>query len=150
MKKIIFIICNVVFFNVIPSPALSKEVTILNQLIRVEANPKKGFNYPFYIYIPNIKSEEKSRLLILPNNSGQSDDSLAFHDEATMKETLKWRDLSEATSSILLMPAFPRPRYQADKKTQALEYTHALDRDTLLVKDGPIKKARSSTYKNVR
>jgi predicted esterase len=140
MKKIIFIICYVIFYNVIPSQALSKEVTVLNQLLKVEANPKKGFNYPFYVYIPNIKLEDKSRLLILPNNSGESDDSLAFHDDAAMKETLKWRDLSEATSSILLMPAFPRPRYQADKKTQALEYTHALDRDTLLVKDGPLKR----------
>ena len=140
MKKIIYLICNVFLLNGTPSLALSKEITIINQLLRVEANPKKGFNYPFYIYIPNLKPEDKSRLLIIPNNSGASDDSILFHDEAVMKESLKWRDLSEATSSILLMPVFPRPRYQADKKTQALEYTHALDRDTLLVKNGPLKR----------
>ncbi len=140
MKKIVFIICNVILLNIISFSAISKEITILNQLLRVEANPKKGFNYPFYIYIPNIKSKDKSRLLLIPNNPGTSDDSLLFHDEAAMKESLKWRDFAEATSSILLMPAFPRPTYQADKKTQALEYTHALDRDTLLVKDGPLKR----------
>lgn len=140
MKKIILVICSFIILNTIASLAQSKEVIVLNQLLRVEANPKKGFNYPFYIYIPNIKPIDKSRLLLIPNNSGTSDDSLKFHDEAAMKESLKWRDLAEATSSILLMPAFPRPRYQADKKTQALEYTHALDRDTLLVKDGPLKR----------
>lgn len=63
MKKIIFVICNVILLNVIPSLAISKEITILNQLLRVEANPKKGFNYPFYIYIPNIKPEEKADFL---------------------------------------------------------------------------------------
>lgn len=140
MKKIIFVIFNFISLITLPTIVNSKEITTLNQLLRVEANSKKGFNYPFYIYIPNLKLEEKSRLLIIPNNSGQSDDALKFQDEAAMKETLKWRELSEATSTILLIPAFPRPRYQADKKTQALEYTHALDRDTLLVKDGPLKR----------
>jgi len=55
------------------------------EVIRVEAQPEKGFLYPYYLYIPPELRGEKNNgapqtLLVLPNNTGQTNDDLAVHD----------------------------------------------------------------------
>jgi predicted esterase len=108
------------------------KVTKLGQLIRVDANPKRGFNFPFFLYIPENNLKTRS-LLIVPNNSGSSQD---FESQIWQAERQALSEASVAVkiSSILLVPAFPRPQIEP-----AL-YTHSLSRSALLVKDGPLKR----------
>ncbi len=109
--------------QVTPSP--------LPEVVRVDAQTQKGFLYPYYLYIPpELQSEKgksaKQNLLVLPNNTGKTDDSFAVHDRYARRNTEDLRRLASNLSVILLMPAFPRPN--ADWRI----YTHALDRDSLL------------------
>src|SRR6266545_4106338 len=60
------------------------------EVIRVEAQPEKGFLYPYYLYIPPELRGEKNNgapqtLLVLPNNTGHTDDDLAVHDASAKR-----------------------------------------------------------------
>lgn len=103
----------------------------LTEVVRVEAQPSKGFLYPYYLYVPpelwSMKGKkEQQTFLVLPNNTGKPDDSFAVHDEHARRATEDLRRLGSNLKVALLMPAFPRP--QSDWRI----YTHALDRDSLL------------------
>lgn len=107
-------------------------VTRLGQLIKVEANPKRGFNFPFFLYIPEAHLKTR-HLLIVPNNSGSSQDLDSQMWQAE-RQALSEANVAVKTSSILLVPAFPRPQ------TEPPLYTHSLSRSTLLIDDGPLKR----------
>ena len=52
------------------------------KIIKVEANPKKGFNYEYYLYIPKeINNASKNFLLVEPNNTGIVSDNHKIHLE---------------------------------------------------------------------
>ncbi|MBV8859167.1 MAG: hypothetical protein JOZ02_19700 [Acidobacteria bacterium] len=103
----------------------------LAEVVRVEAQPSKGFSYPYYFYVPPELSGEKGKnvaqtLLVLPNNTGKPDDNFAVHDNSARRYIEDLRRLGSNLKVALLVPAFPRPA--ADWRV----YTHALDRDSLL------------------
>ncbi len=103
----------------------------LVEVVKVEAQPSKGFLYPYYLYVPpelwGAKGKNaKQTLLVLPNNTGKTDDEFAAHDTYARRNTENLRRLGSNLKVALLMPAFPRP--QSDWRI----YTHALDRDSLL------------------
>jgi pimeloyl-ACP methyl ester carboxylesterase len=98
--------------------------------VRVAGRPEAGFLYPYYLYVPPELREENTRrsahtLLVLPNNSGTSDDP-AVPEADAQNRVNRFRTLAAALRIALLAPAFPRP------KSDSLIYTHALDRDSLL------------------
>jgi dienelactone hydrolase len=99
--------------------------------VRVDADPAKGFFYPYYFYVPSELSNPEARnkvhtFFVAPNNSGRTSDDFSVHDNDARRRMT----MSGAIGSILkvgvLIPAFPRPR--SDWKI----YTHALDRDSML------------------
>jgi dienelactone hydrolase len=103
----------------------------LVEVVRVEAQPKKGFLHPYYFYLPPELWGEKGKnveqtLLVLPNNTSKTDDDFAVHDTLTRSNIEDLRRLGSNLKVALLMPAFPRPG------TDWRIYTHALDRDSLL------------------
>jgi len=52
------------------------------EIFLTEASPSKGFNYPYFLYIPEGASLEKELVLIVePNNSGFADDDIEYHVE---------------------------------------------------------------------
>jgi pimeloyl-ACP methyl ester carboxylesterase len=111
----------------VASPSLPR----LAEVVRVEARPRKGFLYPYYLYVPPELWGEKGKdteqtLLVLPNNTGKPDDDFAAHDNYARRNIEDLRRLGSNLKVALLMPAFPRP--QTDWRI----YTHALDRDSLL------------------
>ncbi len=92
-------------------------------VVKVEADPGKGFSWPYYLNIPDVVTGDT--LLVEPNNTGHPDDDPAVHDTAA-GQLVGWRaNYVTALGSPLLIPAFPRPM------TDWLVYTHALDRDCL-------------------
>ena len=93
---------------------------------KIEADPSRGFSYPYYLYVPPKSAQPFARhLLVLPNNTGKGNDDLTFH-EANVKRRIAQVPLAFGKlNAPAIMPVFPRP--ETDWKI----YTHALDRDSL-------------------
>ena len=119
-------------------------------LCRVTVNPTEGFNFPYYLFIPQgIDLNKPVHLLVEPCNTGVSG-SFKTLDRKTkaLAEASHATVIAKRLKTPLLVPVFPRPgaaqwlvpvssRPGGD---QWQAYTHALDRDTLLIKDGDLKR----------
>jgi pimeloyl-ACP methyl ester carboxylesterase len=123
MKKLLYFLIILSLF-VISCNKDDKESGVNLGLTKVEASPGKGFNWPYYLNVPN--SSKTTTLLVLPNNTGTMSDDQSLHDQAA-KEWAEWGGVQygKALNSPVLVPTFPRPgsAWQV--------YTHALDRETL-------------------
>lgn len=98
------------------------------QITRVEADPDKGFYWPYYLYVPESAEsraweEEPIYLLVFPNNTGEPSADFAVHDRAAREKIKQFWDFPAHLGTPMLVPVFPRP---SDL------YVHALDRRTLL------------------
>ncbi|MBN2357807.1 MAG: hypothetical protein JXR83_00035 [Deltaproteobacteria bacterium] len=107
----------------------------LERFARIPATPSRGFNWPYYLLVPaDVRTDGSAHLLVEPNNTGRPSDDFEVHDDSARK--VATRDMASQIArrlkTPLLVPVFPRPENQSDV------YTHALDRDTLLIADGPL------------
>ena len=99
------------------------------ELIKVPATPSKGFEWPYYLSIPNALIKN-TILLVEPNNTGTASNDWAVHDAAALS-LVKWRsDFAIRLDVPLLVPTFPRPIDPPAAVGRI--YTHALDRASLL------------------
>lgn len=100
----------------------------------VEGTPEKGFNFPYYLYVPEncANTDTLVHLIIEPNNSGFVDDDLAPHSEKARRIATKdfyiGNFIARRLHYPLLVPVFPR----SESNWQV--YTHALDRDAMTLK----------------
>ena len=119
-------------------------------LCRVTVNPTEGFNFPYYLFIPQrVNLNKPVHLLVEPCNTGVSG-SFKTLDRKTkaLSEASHATVIAKRLRVPLLVPVFPRPgRAQwrvpvspRPGRDQWQTYTHALDRDTLLIKDGDLKR----------
>jgi len=118
--------------------SIKDTVSILRDtVIKIEARPDLGFNYPYFIRIPKgLQIEKKQFLLVETNNSGNND-SLSYHERETYLEVIKnslGSSLCKKLKVPFLVPVFPRPLQQWKY------YTHALDRDAALINEGEMKR----------
>ncbi|MEA9357556.1 hypothetical protein SHI21_15110 [Bacteriovorax sp. PP10] len=133
MLRFLFFIAILISIESISAKTTNFKIAPLGQLIKVEANQEHGFNFPFFLYIP-VTNTKKQNLLIVPNNTGSSITDLEEQNSITQRQALVEASLAVKTSSVLLIPGFPRPNIEPPI------YTHSLSRSTLLVKDGPLKR----------
>jgi hypothetical protein len=109
----------------------------VDTVIKVEAHPELGFNFPYYLRIPKgVNYASVTYLLVETNNSGNND-TFAHHERETYKEIIKnslGSSLCEQLKVPFLMPVFPRPA------TEWQLYTHAFDKDVAHIKKGPMKR----------
>jgi hypothetical protein len=107
-------------------------------LIEVAANPASGFFYPYFLFIPGDCSKARETyLLVESNNTGTVSDSFSVHENAARVQAQLGplgNQLSHQLQVPYLVPVFPRP------EKQWKVYTHLLDRDALLIKNGPMKR----------
>jgi hypothetical protein len=107
-------------------------------LIRIEAQPAMGFNYPCLLYLPAECSPLfHATLLVEPNNTGIASDSFDVHYQAAVTQATRGalgHYLAEQLRMPLLVPVFPRP------ETEWRLYSHMLDRDVLRLKKGDLKR----------
>jgi pimeloyl-ACP methyl ester carboxylesterase len=110
-------------------------------LDRIDAQPEKGFLYPYYLYTPPELREDRNRhathvLLVLPNNTGKTDDDFAVHDCSARRlaEEPSYANLAAQLKVAMLVPVFPRPA--SDWRI----YTHALNRDSLLTENKELRR----------
>ena len=128
-----------------------EELNLSNELLcRVTVNPTVGFNFPYYLFIPQgIDLNKSVHLLVEPCNTGVSRSRKSLD-----RKTKALAEASHATLIAkrlrvpLLVPVFPRPGSDPwlvpvspkPGSDQWQTYTHALDRDTLLIRDGDLKR----------
>ena len=103
-------------------------------LCRVSENPVEGFNFPYYLLIPQgINLDKSIHLLVEPNNTGVGSNFVSL--DKNTKDAIETSSASSVARKLkipVLMPVFPRPG--------GTLYTHALDRETLLIREGNLKK----------
>ena len=102
----------------------------------VSAGPSRGFNFPYLIRVPKADLAEEVLLIVESNNTGVSND---FSEQIESTKALATSNglgpsIASALNSPLLIPVFPR----TEREWQT--YTHALDRDTILISDGPLER----------
>jgi hypothetical protein len=107
-------------------------------LSEIPAAPDKGFHFSYVLFLPKTaEGKTSSYLLVEPNNTARVSDDLEIHRAAAVSLA---RDSSVGNSVAiklgvpLLVPVFPRPG-SLDKV-----YTHSLDRDSILISEGPMKR----------
>lgn len=100
----------------------------------VEANKVAGFNFPYVLRTPNPPIPAEHPYLVVESNNIGSDDSFEAQIAATMTSAAG-SGLGPTVASMLkvplLVPVFPR------SKREWQFYTHALDRDTMLLTEDP-------------
>ena len=103
-------------------------------LCRVSENPAEGFNFPYYLLISQgVNLDKPIHLLVEPNNTGVGSNFVSL--DRNTKDSIETCSASSVARKLkipLLMPVFPRPG--------GTLYTHALDRETLLIRDGDLKR----------
>ena len=100
--------------------------------MRFDAAPDRGFNFPYYLFIPDNLSAANNNdrslsLIVIPNNTGKINDDFAVHED-DVKQKIAQIGPALASSGItspVLIPVFPRPA------SENRIYTHSLDRDTM-------------------
>lgn len=109
-----------------------------NAPIEVEASIAGGFQFPYIIVLPmDVHRPSPPFLLVEPNNTGVVTDDLERHHEAALRTATVssvGNSVARSLNVPFLVPIFPRPA------SQSLTYTHALDRDTLLIDEGPLQR----------
>jgi hypothetical protein len=123
----------------VPLPAeFELAFTVDLNLQRVEADPARGFQWPYYLVIPPTITAPAT-LLVEPNNTGTVDDNPARHELAAESLVRNRSALATSLGCPLLVPAFPRPAHPPAPEPGGI-YTHALDRFSLQMNGSPIER----------
>lgn len=104
--------------------------------IEVPASSAEGFHFPYLLLMPGHAASAPF-LLVESNNTQTLSDDLGVHRAAALRTITGasvGSDLARRLGLPLLVPIFPRP------ESAPLMYTHALDRDTLLLESGPLRR----------
>lgn len=108
------------------------------ELHLISANENKGFNFPYFLFIPEEGLDTTQITIIIePNNTGFPSDNFDDHMNAAKQQASGSQIgnfLSHKLNYPLVVPVFPRPL--ANWKI----YTHALDRDALLQEGNAIER----------
>jgi hypothetical protein len=108
------------------------------ELIEIPAAPDKGFNFPYLLFLPDTPDgKQYDYLLVESNNTGRVSDDPQVHCAAAWalaRESSVGNFVAKALRIPLLVPVFPRPASIKDV------YTHSIDRDTILIDTGPLKR----------
>jgi dienelactone hydrolase len=104
----------------------------------VEASPDGGFEYPYYLYVPDDYAGERP-LLVEPTNSAQpSDDFDVQRDRAERRvERGVARRVADELAVPLLHPVFPRPASEPVDWTHSI---HQLCARTMRIDSGPLER----------
>ncbi len=113
--------------------------SIDGDLAQIPADTGSGFHHPYFLFIPEEALKDGSKHLIVePNNTGFTsddfDDHLGSADNLATNPDNLGNFLAHELGYPLLIPVFPRP----DENWKI--YTHALDRDVMLQKDGSLER----------
>lgn len=126
---------------------VEESVFVGGNFYKIMANPSKGFNYDYYLYVPkNYKQNENAHLLVESNNTGTVSNDISVHEEAVNKHMSVnsfGKNVADSMEVPYLMPVFIRPEKNWN------HYTHDLDRETMLAKLSPQEKEELGNYERI-
>ncbi len=99
-----------------------------DQILKIAADPAQGFSWAYYLLIPS-RIVSPPVLVVEPNNTGTDDPDPAVHDTAANALIQGEAPWANYLGTPWLVPTLPRPY------SDAVAYTHVLDRNTLLLKE---------------
>jgi len=106
----------------------------------VDANPDRGFHYPYYLTVPEGLDDGESRpILVEPHNVGQQIEEFEEHLELA-KERMKdsyGRRIADDLEVPYLIPVFPRP---FEDPVDWTHMVHMLDAKTMEIEEGPLER----------
>ena len=127
------------FVDMTPVPVTNiEELDLSSELLcRVSTDLTDGFAFPYYLFIPKkIDLNKPIHLLVEPCNTGSGDNFKRLDRKVkTFTEASHATVIARKLKIPLLVPVFPRPGGD-----QWQLYTHALDRDTLLLTEGGLRR----------
>ena len=127
------------FVDMTPVPVTNiEELDLSSELLcRVSTDLTDGFAFPYYLFIPQrIDSNKPIHLLVEPCNTGYGDNFKRLDRKVkAFTEASHATVIARKLKIPLLVPVFPRPGGD-----QWQLYTHALDRNTLLLKEGGLRR----------
>ncbi len=135
MRKIIFIILGILIVIFLVLLGNREFFVIGGKIIKIDADPERGFNYEYYVYLPyGVRADEIKYILVEPNNGGRVSDNHQDHvkDALDLVRNGICNKLSRNLKTALLVPVFDRP------ESNWQMYTHSLDRDTLMSNEGQL------------
>lgn len=145
-KHILLLVMTIAFFanNIIAGPVNNlgdknkvAAITTVDTVLMINANPAAGFNFPYFLRIPKGLNASTIQYLLVETNNGGVHDNFSYHENEAYLETIRKSLGSNLCTNLklpFLVPVFPRPA------TQWKLYTHALDRDVALIKEGELKR----------
>ena len=116
---------------------LNENKLMNDTILKIDAQPNLGFNYPYFIRLPKKMDVSKKNFLLVETNNTGNNDTLEFHERGTLREIKKYSLGSSLCQNLkipFLVPVFPRPA--KDWKF----YTHAFDRDAAMIDSGIMKR----------
>lgn len=107
------------------------------ELLLTEANPAGGFNYSYFLFIPDgTPCDEELTLIVEPGNSGFADDDYNRHLEKGRRtasiDFYIGNYVARKLNCPLIVPVFPRP------ESEWKIYTHIYDRDVATQKNNSL------------
>lgn len=132
LQLIMLLVLSAVVFN-------SCRKGLQGELVLVQKQPEKGFNFPYYLFVPEEISKSSEKFLIVePNNTGLPIDDFKEHLEKAKRTASKdfylGNYVARKLGAPLLVPVFPR------SKSTGNVYTHSLDRDVVLQKNSDLER----------
>ena len=109
------------------------------KLLLTEANHTAGFNYSYFLFIPDgTPYGEEVTLIVEPGNSGFADDDYGRHLEKGRRtaslDFYVGNYIARELNYPLLVPVFPRP------ESEWKIYTHIFDRDVAIQKNNSLER----------
>ena len=133
---LIFLLLFSSFFSVAQDSKL--DIFKKDSLLIIKKDINKGFQNDYILFIPKgTPINKKIVLLVEPNNTGKTSDSIEIHKESAINlatVSSVGNNVATMLKIPLLVPIFPRP------SSQELIYTHALDRDVILDNSQELKR----------
>lgn len=98
-------------------------------MIRIDADPTRGFHWPYLMMIPP-EIHAPGTLLVEPNNTGTWGDDPWLHEESARDLLRRHSSFAVELGCPLMIPMVTRPRRPEAPEPGGI-YTHALDRYSL-------------------
>lgn len=137
LKFVLIILGSNNSFASVQSDSIKSNIIFSDTIIKIEAKPKQGFNYPYYLRIPKGLNKKDVKYLLVETNNTGANDTLQFHEQKAYLQ-IKRNSLGSSICYTLkipfLMPVFPRPQMEWEI------YTHAFDSDAASINEGEMKR----------
>lgn len=106
----------------------------------VEADPDAGFNYPYYLHVPDeVDADEPVPILVEPTNAPAATNDFEFLLETAERKANGGfgRRIADELGVPFLHPVFPRP---VSEPVDWTHFTHSLDVETMELRNGPLER----------